>query len=266
MNKISIITVVYNDVKHIKSTIESVLNQTYSNIEYIIIDGGSLDGTVDLIDNYKLNISYFISEQDQGIYDAMNKGIRNSTGDWLIFLNSGDLLYNKNTITDLNNSLTTDAEIVYGDVRVESETMNLSFKRTAKEISNILNGMVISHQAFVIKRSLHITNYYDTRYRIAADYNFMLKSFLQGKLFLKVPITISIISAGGLSDTNRIASFKEYLTIKNTLNYNYILRNYLHFLKQRLYATFIKGVKLITPKSMVIRLYKRKYKISSDEN
>jgi hypothetical protein len=155
--------------------------------------------------------------------------------------------------------LITDTEIVYGDVIVKVETMNLSFKHTAKKITNISNSMVISHQAFVIKRLLHIKNFYKTDYRIAADYNFILESFLQGKSFLQIPITISIISAGGLSDTNRIDSFREYLKIKNTLKYS--LRNYLFFFKQVTYEILIRCVKLIIPKGMLIQLYKRKYKI-----
>ena len=90
MDKISVITVVYNNVSKIRKTIESCLSQTWNNIEYIIIDGGSKDGTVDIIKEYISNISYFVSEPDKGLYDALNKGIAASTGDWILVLNSGD--------------------------------------------------------------------------------------------------------------------------------------------------------------------------------
>lgn len=88
--KISIITVVYNGISEIEKTIQSVLNQTYPNIEYIIIDGGSTDGTIDIIKKYQGQLAYWVSEPDEGIYYAMNKGIQKATGEWIHFRNCGD--------------------------------------------------------------------------------------------------------------------------------------------------------------------------------
>ena len=97
--KISVITVAYNASRYIETTILSVINQTYSNIEYIIIDGGSTDGTVDIIKKYSNKISYWISEPDKGIYDAMNKGINKATGEWINFMNAGDTFHNPDTLS-----------------------------------------------------------------------------------------------------------------------------------------------------------------------
>jgi glycosyltransferase involved in cell wall biosynthesis len=101
MSLISIITVVYNSVATIEETIVSVLNQSYRNVEYIIIDGGSNDGTVEVVEKYANQLAYFVSEPDSGLYDAMNKGITASSGEWLLFLNSGDSLFNKHVLTEV---------------------------------------------------------------------------------------------------------------------------------------------------------------------
>ena len=101
--KISVITVCYNDRERIEKTILSVLSQSYGNLEYIVIDGGSTDGTVDIIKKYANRIAYFVSESDEGIYDAMNKGLRKAVGEWVCFLNAGDLFVSEsvlNTIFD----------------------------------------------------------------------------------------------------------------------------------------------------------------------
>src|SRR5699024_3733405 len=99
--KISIITVVFNNAKDIEYTIQSVLNQSYEHVEYIIIDGLSTDGTLDILNKYRAQIDILISEKDKGIYDAMNKGLEQATGDYVLFLNSGDAFYDKNTLSEV---------------------------------------------------------------------------------------------------------------------------------------------------------------------
>ena len=114
--KVSIITVVYNNNKTISDAIESVINQSYKNIEYIVIDGGSTDGTVDVVKDYGSRIDKFISEPDNGIYDAMNKGVRLATGDVIGFINSDDLLNSEDCIECIvKRFVESDADIVYGD-------------------------------------------------------------------------------------------------------------------------------------------------------
>ena len=113
---VSIITVVYNDVSHIQQTMNSVLSQTYKHIEYIVIDGGSTDGTVDIINSLKYKLSFFVSERDKGIYDAMNKGVAHANGEWVVFMNSGDSFYDSNVLEHIFNIYNDKGEgYIYGD-------------------------------------------------------------------------------------------------------------------------------------------------------
>ena len=113
-NKISVITVVFNDVTHIRETMESFFSQTWEEKEYIVIDGGSTDGTVDIIREYGDKLAFWCSEKDEGIYDAMNKGISHATGNWINFLNSGDVFTNASSLSHLMNDCSL-ADIVYGN-------------------------------------------------------------------------------------------------------------------------------------------------------
>ena len=113
---ITVITVVYNGEAYLEKTILSVINQTYESVEYIIIDGGSTDGTIDIIKKYKSKINYWINEAYNGIYDAMNKGIKLATGDWINFMNAGDLFYNLSVLEMLHKNFSGDLSILSGKV------------------------------------------------------------------------------------------------------------------------------------------------------
>ena len=116
INKISVITVVYNDCKHIEETIKSFISQTWRNKEYIIIDGGSTDGTVDIIKRFEEDITFWCSEPDEGIYDAMNKGIAKASGDWINILNSGDHYASTTSLEDaVRNTDTDKVDVIFGD-------------------------------------------------------------------------------------------------------------------------------------------------------
>ncbi|MBV4191775.1 glycosyltransferase, partial [Bacteroides fragilis] len=111
---ITVITVCYNAISDIEKTILSVIHQLYSNIEYVIIDGGSVDGTIEIIEKYHDKISYWISESDKGIYDAMNKGVDKATGEWVCFMNAGDTFYSPDTILSVSDCFCHQYDIVYG--------------------------------------------------------------------------------------------------------------------------------------------------------
>ena len=150
--KISVVTVSYNAVTTIEETILSVVNQTYKNIEYIIIDGGSTDGTVDIIKKYADRIDYWVSEPDKGIYDAMNKGIVKSTGEWIHFLNAGDVYLNTHILEDCIrcfNEKKVKADVLYGDVICKFDFGNLLLKPGA--LSDFESYFAISHRATVVK-------------------------------------------------------------------------------------------------------------------
>jgi glycosyltransferase involved in cell wall biosynthesis len=182
--KISIITVVYNNERTIREAIECVLSQSYNNIEYIIIDGGSSDNTVNIINEYKNKLGYFISEKDKGIYHAMNKGINAATGDIIGILNSDDL-YNNNTIIEeiigyfINNS---ELDLVYGDLfYVKSEnTNNVVRKWVSKQyyVKYFENGNVPPHPSLFVKRKVYEqAGVFNLEFKLAADYEFMLRIF-----------------------------------------------------------------------------------------
>ncbi len=184
----SIITVVYNDVKNIEETIKSVINQTYKNFEYIIIDGNSDDGTVEKIKKYEKEIDYWISEKDKGIYDAMNKGIKKSKGELLFFLNSNDFFYNKDVLKNIEKKYLENnkPDILYG-------RMFFKYNDPLKEDGvppqihpkkRLPNGYSIYHQATFVKKDIfNKIGFFDIMYKVAGDYDFFCRSLVNGYEF-----------------------------------------------------------------------------------
>jgi len=135
---ITVVTVVFNGDQLLEETIRSVVRQTYKDIEYIIIDGGSTDGTLDIIKKYEDKIDYWISEPDDGIYDAMNKGIANATGDWIYFINAGDSLFSVKTLENLKlDSLSSATDILYGNFNIIDSQTGLGTFHNMQEIIDI---------------------------------------------------------------------------------------------------------------------------------
>ncbi len=174
--KVSIITICFNAFNDIENTILSVINQNYDNKEYIIIDGYSTDGTKDIIKKYNSHITYWKSEPDRGIFDAMNKGLNVATGSWVIFMNAGDTFYNSTVIDDIfGKNEFTYKHIIYGDtlyLRKESTDIEI-----AKEPSYIAKNMPTAHQSFFVNLNdaKHIK--FDLKYKYAADYNMIYKLY-----------------------------------------------------------------------------------------
>jgi glycosyltransferase involved in cell wall biosynthesis len=182
--KISIITVSYNSIKTISDTINSVFGQTYNNIEYIIIDGGSTDGTFEYVNSYKNRIHKIISEPDNGIYDAMNKGISIATGDIIGILNSDDLFSSNSIISDVVSEfiLDKDLDIVYGDLVYVSKNNTNKIIRTWISRSYFNNffeyGNVPPHPSLFVKNHIYSEiGKFNLHFKLAADYEFMLRLF-----------------------------------------------------------------------------------------
>lgn len=185
--KISIITVCYNEAGTIENTLQSIFSQTYQNIESIIIDGKSTDGTLDIIEKYRNKIAYFISEPDEGIYNAMNKGIKASTGDVLYFLNANDTLYSDDVIEAVVNCFKKGGyDFVYGNINhVYPEENELSdYKQYSKNRNyHALLSKQICHQACFYKKSLFDKlGLYDENFVISADHDFNMKILTDKKL------------------------------------------------------------------------------------
>ena len=206
--KISVITVVYNAEATLEKTILSVINQDFDNFEYIIIDGGSTDCTVDIINKYQDKVSYWISEPDKGIYDAMNKGSSLSNGKWILFLNSGDLLL-ENVLKQVTKVLNDNFSIIYGNIKILHKG---DFKiRYPKDISSLHYTMPFCHQAVIVKKSLLVKSTFNLHYRLASDFEFFLKNIKEN--FLYVPLTLVEYDLFGLSNRMAFDMMKEYFTI-----------------------------------------------------
>lgn len=260
--KITVITVCYNCENLIEKTLKNVLGQKYKNLEYIIIDGGSTDLTVEIIKKYEIiakkeNINYkWISEKDKGIYNAMNKGIELATGEFINFMNCGDLFYNSNILKKVSIILEKNFDIIYGDVIVtkDGEKGKLVLAREKKEI---WEGILACHQSIFMKTLLLKKYKFDERYKIAADYDTFLKVYLENKNISYLKIPISIYDLNGVSTLN-IDELKEseYNNIK-IRNSKYRIEIITIFLN-----IFIKKIKKIRNK---LFKYKRRKKIEKEE-
>lgn len=182
--KISIITITYNSEKTIEETILSIINQNYQNIEYIIIDGGSKDNTLNIINKYKTKISKVISEPDNGISDAFNKGIREATGDIIGIINSDDIL-NIDTLNELNNIIEKepDYDVYYGNGIIFDDRRNHVYKPNNK-IEDILKYMFICHPATFVKKSAYERyGMFNVKYKCAMDFELLSRMYLEGAKF-----------------------------------------------------------------------------------
>lgn len=202
---ISIVTVVFNGEEFLEETIKSVLSQTYNNVEYIIIDGGSTDATLEIIKKYEDHIDYWVSEKDGGIYDAMNKGIDHVSGEWINFMNAGDTFYNDTVLENIfSKNNFKDIDVVYGDHKV------IYPKRTriakAGDINELWKGSQFCHQSAFVSAKTHKVNKFNLSNRIGADFEFFYSLYKNKHSFKYVNIVVANYLAGGLSDIKRIDS------------------------------------------------------------
>jgi len=225
--KFSIITAVYNNSRYIKDCIESVLSQSYRPIEYILIDGGSTDGTLEILDKYKTEFSFFLSEPDQGIYDALNKGMRAATGDVIGFLHSDDLFSHKNTLQNIANVFEEfQANVIYGDLLyVEKDNPGKIIRYWKSEQFNtdlLIKGWMPPHPTLFLKKEvIKYVGCFDINYKISADYDYIIRVFkIPGLIAKYLPEVISHMRVGGAS--NR--TFKNIIQ-KSKEDYNIIKRN-----------------------------------------
>ncbi len=214
--RLSIVTVCFNSEKTIQKCIESVLNAAENNFEYIIIDGKSSDLTLEIANSYVLpfrdkGIEYkIISEEDTGIYNAMNKAVLVAQGDWILFLNSDDYLYDKNSLTELmSNSELDRYDVVYGDILVSFD--NQLMLQKPRDLKRLKSGieMPFCHQATFTKASVLRRFGFDEKYIIISDIDSFLRMYEAGLDFFYIPKIIAVFSNDGLSQTHRIESIYE---------------------------------------------------------
>lgn len=208
--KISIITVSYNAIATIEQTILSVVNQTYNNIEYIIIDGGSTDGTVEIIKKYEDKVAYWVSEPDEGIYDAMNKGIDCCHGDYVQILGADDILINKNIIEWVSKKLNDEFGIFSFSV------WQLNYKYGIEKIysnylieKDLLNGLMPPHQGIFARLEVMKKYYFNVDNKVISDTEFLYNCALSGVKFCFINEPIVFYSLSGMSGCNRNIILKE---------------------------------------------------------
>tara|TARA_B100000780_G_C21104349_1_gene445840 strand:+ start:414 stop:1208 length:795 start_codon:yes stop_codon:yes gene_type:complete len=250
--KVSVITVVYNKPDELESTIQSVISQDFTDKEFIIIDGGSDNATVDVIKKYKDHIDFCISEDDFGIYDAMNKGIKYSKGKWLNFMNAGDLFYEKNTMEKVFNNNHEDIDIIIGNTEISYEGFSRQFK--PNNIKDWWKGHQFIHQSTFIDRKYQLKNLYNINSKIGGDFEFFYKAIYSNKRLLIIDQIIAIFKSGGVSDIKRIDGLFSNLKFLLRTNFSlYILFFYFY----RIFLEVIKSfLKLILPKRVKLSIQK----------
>lgn len=215
---ISIIVVCYNEEKRIGETLESIFCQTYSDYECIIVDGGSSDGTLDKIEQYRKRfeekriLMKILSEPDKGIYDAMNKGVSLSAGNWINFMNSGDCFHDAEVLRRVAAQMQDNKSIVIG--RVIGYDGYLGRLYESQDIKDLEKGMAFCHQAIFAKRELLVVHPFDLRYRICADYEWLLDMYLQNTEIECIDVIVADYDADGISNKNAELSRDEMKRIQ----------------------------------------------------
>jgi len=237
--RVSVITVVYNGAKTIEQTISSVIEQDYANLEYLVIDGGSTDGTLEILEKYKPYIDVFISEPDRGLYDAINKGIRKASGDIIGILHSDDIYASRNVLAKVAHAFKkTDVDSVYSDLiyvrRSNPSKVVRNWKAGEFKRDQFLNGWMPPHPTFFVRRKFfQMYGEYDISFKNAADYELMLRFLYKHELStLYIPEVFIKMRMGG--ESNR--------SIKNRLRANRedALAWKKNSLQPKLYTRFLK--------------------------
>ena len=219
--KISIITITYNAELFLEKTIKSIIKQTYANIEYIIIDGGSKDKTLEIANRYKSYINVLVSESDKGIYDAMNKGLERATGEYVWFMNAGDEVFSPDTLSNIFGQISAHlADIYYGETEfrnLENQYLGLRSEVTPLKLPENLSwaslqmGLVVCHQAVIVRRV--IAPKYDLMHRYSADIDWIIKVLRQAEIVCNCKATVAIYLQGGFSRRNLLKSLLDRFSI-----------------------------------------------------
>lgn len=235
--KVSVITICYNVVHDIEKTVLSVINQKNCEIEYIIVDGASTDGTMDIVEKYRDNISVIISEPDKGIYDAMNKGIKLATGNWINFINAGDSYHNDTVLSNFIPKIEDSTDIAYGDTKMIYSVGVRIWKPLSLE--QMKNRMCFGHPATFVKTSYHKQHLFDTSYKSSADYKMLFDAYYKDKVeFQYISLIVADFEAeGGISSTNVLLVTRENARLQGidgTLKWKltYCLLCMKHFVKK----------------------------------
>jgi len=252
MPLITVVTVVRNGEKTLEETILSVINQTYNNVEYIIIDGASTDGTLDIIGKYEDKIDYWISEPDKGIYYAMNKGIDLVTGDWINFMNSGDGFYSETVLQNIFEIDNANVDIIYGDTFYFYTFDSFVFK--ARPLDSFINEFPFGHQSSFVKTRIMKEIKFDETYKCGGDQHFFYNCYLNNKIFKYYPMVVAKYEAEcGVSTNYALVRYEDArikgIEKKISWKLKYIIGCSIYRIKYL--------IKILLPVSMVNKIKKR---------
>ena len=232
MVKFSIVTINYNNLPGLKNTVESVIKQDFNDFEFIIIDGGSEDGSKEYLQNNYRSFTYWVSEKDHGVYHAMNKGLSKATGEFTLFLNSGDYLYDKGVLSCVNNRLNSSFDLVYGLIQWEG-IHPLWNPRSGIQAFEMVFQSLIPHQATFFKTKLiQKMGGYDVSYKVISDWGLMLSMIDQGYKTQKMDLIISTCEAQGISAKYETLAKKERNQFLIRYSKLLMIKGYLYKVKQ----------------------------------
>jgi len=213
---LSIITINKNNANGLERTIQSVINQTFKDFEYIIIDGASTDGSVEVIKKFADKIDYWVSEPDKGIYNAMNKGIEVAQGEYLLFLNSGDHLVNDTVLEEVF-KLEFDEDIVYGDLLIDSSWVKKYPKKLT--LKYFIKDSLPHPASFIKKRLLIEYSGYNENFKIISDWYFWIKTLiLDTRTYTHLDKTICVFYTNGISSNNELIKKEKEIIFNSTLS------------------------------------------------
>jgi glycosyltransferase involved in cell wall biosynthesis len=248
--KISVVTVNFNMADQIGPTLDSVFAQDYPNFESIVIDGGSTDGSREIIAGFGGRLAHWVSEPDRGLYDGMNKGVAAATGDWVLFMNSGDRFASSTVLSDMFRDPHEDADLVYGDhIRVYPDHGVERILR-AEPPSVLPLRMHCSHQSLFMRREILFERPFAMNL-LAADYDAILSAYVNGKTFKHVPCIVAIAAVGGRSDRYRLTILMQRMRVvrrNGLLSWGTFL-HYVWLIMRVLTAAFCKA---LLPKSVIV--------------
>lgn len=247
--KYSIITINFNNSCGLRHTIESIINQTFKDYEFIIIDGGSNDGSVDIIKEYQDHISFWVSEKDNGIYHAMNKGVKVSHGEYLLFINSGDMLYDMNVLENILPYLK--ADIVHGIAEnINSPVSPLCLVKISNREEPF--SPTLHHQACLFRKELFNNSLYDENYKIVSDWKFYIEQIMiHNCSFIFINVKVALCEGGGISETQNLLSINERIDVVNEI-VNYLKEKKKHNVNKELllHIMFTSKQRLIIDKEI----------------
>lgn len=258
--KISVVTVVRNAENLIEKTINSVIRQEYPSLEYIVVDGNSQDQTKLIIEGYLDHIDKYVSEPDKGIYDAMNKGAKLATGDWILYMNAGDYFYASNSLISLNHALNSDADVILAGVEevLVDDLQTRHFSKMPQPLKEIWRCMPTSHQAILVRTPCQLEYGFDTGYIWCADHDLLARMYKDGKKFVTENILFCVFDchSGAARDIMLFISERWQLSRGLVPFYRRWIQYGGEWIHCQIWGQVVKIIKPLLPKATILQLRK----------